>query len=156
MQPFLPTIVIRHLRENLKKCSLRGLESRRDFQFYSYPRCTLQEAPQYALLAVDAPELSIEDKQMGLLILDGTWRYADKMFDQIPFLKELPRRSLPSHFRTAYPRRQDDCKDPVHGLASIEAIYIAYFLLERPLEGFLDQYYWKNEFLKKNEQYFKG
>ena len=118
MQLFPPTIVLRHQRENLKKCSLRGLELRSDFRFYSYPRCILPELSGYTILTLDAPPLTKEDASQGLFILDSTWRYAGKMLkfveDLCPFLNK---RSIPSHFKTAYPRRQDDCSDPTRGLA---------------------------------------
>ena len=32
-----PTIIFRHRKENLKKCSLRFIEKRADCIFYSYP-----------------------------------------------------------------------------------------------------------------------
>jgi pre-rRNA-processing protein TSR3 len=143
------TVVIRHRKENLKKCSLRGLESRPDFQFHTYPSEQPLEIRNCIILSVDAPELSPEDSSLGLLIIDATWRYAVKMLGSVKGESCLYR-SLPPHYRTAYPRRQEDCPDPERGLASIEAIYLAYMLLGRPLEGLLDGYYWKEGFLKKN------
>jgi pre-rRNA-processing protein TSR3 len=150
MQIFPPTLVIRHKKENLKKCSLRGLEQRPDFRFLTYPGTELPDLSNYLLLAIDGTELSQEDRGKGLLILDSTWRYTDKMLrfvlDQYP----IPKRTLPAHFRTAYPRRQEDCTDPSRGLASIEAIYIAYHILGRDVSGLLDDYYWGEEFLRIN------
>jgi pre-rRNA-processing protein TSR3 len=35
-------------------------------------------------------------------------------------------------------------------LASIEAIYIAYWILGRDVTGLLDNYHWKDLFLQKN------
>jgi pre-rRNA-processing protein TSR3 len=60
-------------------------------------------------------------------------------------------RSLPSHYKTAYPRRQLDCPDPERGLASIEALYAAYSILGRSTDGLLDRYHWKEEFLSQKE-----
>jgi len=40
--------------------------------------------------------------------------------------------------------------DPTNGLASIEALYVAYHILGRPTEGLLDHYRWANEFLDSN------
>ncbi len=145
-----PTIIIRHVRENLKKCSLRGLEGRPDFCFYTYPKCSLTECPDYILLDVEGEPLTAQDGQKGFVLLDGTWRLAQKMQENIPALKNLPRRSIPNNFKTAYPRRQDDCPDPESGLASIEALYVAYLMAARPVEGLLDSYYWKEQFLVKN------
>lgn len=147
MQEFPKTVVLRHRRENLKKCSLRGLESRSDFLFYTYPKDCLPKLSNYIMLSLDAPPLSSEDSHKGLFILDATWRYATVMAKGIEGVEV---RSIPSHFRTAYPRRQEDCLDPERGLASIEAIYIAYQLMERDVTGLLDHYYWKENFLKNN------
>lgn len=147
MQPHPPTLVWRHRKENLKKCSLRGLEGRSDFLFYSYPNEELPNLNRYILLTVEAPELSIEDGEAGLLLLDGTWRYATKMAERLPNLPMSQRRSLPRWVKTAYPRRQEEWVDPERGLASIEALYTAYWILGRPTDGLLDNYHWHNSFL---------
>lgn len=149
MQSFLPTYVLRHRRENLKKCSLRGLESRSDFVFFSYPsQDKFPDLSNYIMLDFDGPEISPADCGFGLFIVDATWRYAEKMVRFVDNQVMLEKRSLPPQFRTAYPRRQDDCCLPERGLASIEAIYIAYWLMGRDTAGLLDQYYWKDEFLR--------
>lgn len=150
MQTFPPTIVLRHRRENLKKCSLRGLESREDFRFFTYPKDPLPDLSGYIMLALDAPVLTKEDADKGLFILDSTWRYAETMGRYADPNNLLIKRSLPSHFRTSYPRRQEDCFDPERGLASIEAIYLAYYLLGRDPSGLFDHYYWKENFLNTN------
>jgi pre-rRNA-processing protein TSR3 len=151
MQSFPPTVVIRHRLENLKKCSLRGLESRSDFLFFTYPCQELPAFPSYIVLTLDAPPLTFQDASHGLLVIDATWRYAQKMIK--PFLNQPTYlyRSLPSHYRTAYPRRQEDCPDPGRGLASVEAIYLSYLILGREVTGFLDHYYWKDQFLESNK-----
>ncbi len=131
MQSFPPTIVVRHRLENMKKCSLRGLEGRADFQFFTYPFVQPLIFSSYLLLTLDGPPLTEADAASGLLILDATWRYAHKMFQALqPYPAHLYR-SLPAHYRTAYPRRQTACSDPVRGLASIEAIYLSYKILKR-------------------------
>ncbi len=150
------TIIIRHVRENMKKCSLRGLEKRSDFAFFTYPRCItgkemLPCLQNYILLDVEGEPLSQKDECSGFLLLDGTWRLAEKMQNNTPQLQNLPKRSIPGGFKTAYPRRQDDCPDPEAGLASIEALYIAYLVSGRPLDGLLDEYYWKDLFIAKNQ-----
>lgn len=146
-----PTIILRHKKENLKKCSLRGIEDRPDVRFYCYPSTVLPPVEGYILLDLDALPLSPADGNLGLFLLDATWRYADKMLHFIqPIRDQLIPRSIPSHFVTAYPRRQDDCPDPERGLASIEALFVAYTLLGRDPSGLLDHYHWKEAFLKKN------
>lgn len=154
MQSFPPTIIWRHRKENLKKCSLRGLESHNDFQFFTYPGAT-PDLCNYIVLDILAPPIEKKDAEYGLFIVDATWRYAEKMMKNVN-LEGTIRRSIPDCYRTAYPRRQDDCPSPDRGLASIEAIYIAYHTLGRNTEGLLDNYHWKDHFLATNfsERYF--
>lgn len=149
MQSFDPTFVWRHRKENLKKCSLRGLESRPDFRFFTFPSDPLPDLSNYIALALDAPPLEPSDHAHGLLIIDATWRYAQKMVERLEPIKNLTWRSIPGHYRTAYPRRQTDCTDPDRGLASLEAIYIAYHILGRDTAGLLDTYHWKEQFLQQ-------
>lgn len=130
---------------------MRGLETRPDFQFLTYPQAQLPIMSNYILLTVEAPPLTYEDAHRGLFILDATWRYAGKMLQQVGLQDGLVHRSIPETARTAYPRRQDDCPDPERGLASIEAIFISYALLGRDTSGLLENYYWKDQFLVKNK-----
>lgn len=152
---FPPTIILRHKRENLKKCSLKGLENRSDFIFLTYPLSKLPNIEQTCILTLNAPPLSPQEADRSLFLIDGTWKYAQTMSRIIPPDGGHIYRSLPSHFQTAYPRRQLDCPDPTRGLASIEALYIAYVILGRPTEGLLDHYYWKGIFLKMNDDFLK-
>lgn len=154
MQTFPLTYVLRHRRENLKKCSLRGLESREDFCFLKYPKDTIPPLQNYIVLAMNAPPLEPSDAQHGLFLIDATWRYADTMLNFVQKSHPMEMRSIPPGFKTAYPRRQDDCPDPESGLASIEALYIAYSILGRDTSGLLDNYYWKDEFKNTNNLNF--
>lgn len=159
---FPPTFILRHRKENLKKCSLRGLENRNDILFFTYPKDTLQvtlkdtlqdtllDLSQYILLTIDAPPLSAKDQASGLFLIDGTWKYAEKIYSQLPKPHLFQKRSIPHAYHTAYPRRQEGCCDPTRGLASIEALYIAYTILGRDTEGLLNNYHWKHLFLTKN------
>lgn len=144
----LPTLIYRHRRENRAKCTLTPLESRPDLRFFTYPKETLPDLTSYLILRVGAPPLTLADKDKGLLLIDGTWNLAAAMDRSCP--PEIEARSLPSHYITAYPRRQTGCPDPIRGLASIEALYLSYLILGKPLNGLLDHYYWKDEFLKIN------
>jgi pre-rRNA-processing protein TSR3 len=150
LQTKLPTVVIRHRKENLKKCSLRGLESRPDFQFFRYPMVKMPDLTGYVMLAMEGEELTEADGAYGLLLIDATWRYAAQMIGAVDKEIILPKRTLPRHFRTAYPRVQTECPNPEEGLASVEALYLAYMLTGRPTEGLLDGYYWKEQFLREN------
>ena len=152
MLQFPPTLILRHRKENLKKCSLRGLETREDFKFFTYPKDFLPPLDNYILLTLGAPPLSEKDSAFGLFLIDATWRYAGIMLNNIPSLimHKCLQRSLPADLRTAYPRQQNDCPDPEAGLASIEALYAAFIILGRKTDDLLDNYYWKEQFLQKN------
>ena len=148
---FPPTYILRHRKENLKKCTLRGLENRSDCCFFTYPKEPLPSLDGYCLLTLGAPPLTGADAHLGIFLIDGTWRYAELMYRQLPKPHSFQSRSLPSHLSTAYPRRQEDCADPQKGLASVEALYAAYRILNRDTAGLLDGYHWKEEFLCKNQ-----
>lgn len=150
--PFPPTVIFRHRRENLKKCSLEPIKHRADLLFFTYPREELPPLPGYCLLTLGAPLLKPSDSARGLLLIDATWRYAKRIEKQLlnrgPWLK----RSLPP-IATSYPRKQLDCIDPNRGLASVEALYVAYTLLGRKTNGLLDHYRWKDDFLLRNHRF---
>ena len=158
MVEFLPTIILRHRKENLKKCSLRGLEKRDDMKFYTYPQQMDFSLDGYVMLYLDenAPELSINDLSKGLFFLDSTWSYEKKMHDQLKKKHQLIYRSLPKGFATAYPREQTHCDDPTRGLATLEAIFIAYTILKRDTSHLLENYYFASEFMNKNQPLLKN
>lgn len=148
MSAFLPTIIWRHRKENLKKCSLTGLESRSDLLFLKYPQDPLPPLENYLILKLDAPVLSEQDQSKGLFLIDATWQLASVMEKKLPL--GLEARSLPKNFQTAYPRRQTCCLDPQRGLASIEALFLAHLILKKETNHLLDDYYWKELFFQKN------
>jgi pre-rRNA-processing protein TSR3 len=144
--PYPPTIIIRHPKENPRKCSILPLRGRPDLVFLTYP---VKEPPPldgYVRLAADGPELSAADAGQGVLLLDGSWRWAEPM--NRAFLA-VPPRSLHG-WLTAYPRVSKRGTDPDNGLASVEALFVAYHLLGRPTGGLLDHYHWAAEFLRIN------
>jgi pre-rRNA-processing protein TSR3 len=146
MHNYPPTIVIRHPKENPRKCSILPLRERTDLVFLRYP---VKDAPAldgYVRLAADGPELTPADADRGLLILDGSWRWAGAM--TCDFV-HVPPRSLHG-YETAYPRISKLGTDPHHGLATVEALFVAYHILGRPTAGLLDQYHWADEFLRRN------
>jgi pre-rRNA-processing protein TSR3 len=151
----IETIIVRHRKERLSKCSLRGLESRPDCCFFSYPYKQVPVVDGAVLLSLDAPRLSIADAKHRLLLLDATWRYAERMLRDLSSCNGLIPRSLPAGAQTAYPRRQDDCPDASAGLASVEALYLSYVITGRCTEGLLDHYYWKEQFLNLNRDYIE-
>lgn len=100
----------------------------------------------YIRLAAEGEELSPEDAAAGILLLDGSWRRAEMMTRDF---QSVPPRSLHG-YQTAYPRRSKQGTDPCHGLASVEALFVAYHILGRDTSGLLDHYRWKDEFLLRN------
>ena len=88
--------------------------------------------------------MTYADRKYSILLLDATWALAEKMERTLQL--DIPTRSLPKGFVTAYPRCQDVCG----GLASIEALYIAYQIFGKENEHLLSHYHWKNCFLEKN------
>ncbi len=115
-------------------------------RFFTYPTDSMPDLSDYLLLTPGAPTLTLEEKELGIFLIDGTWRYAKLMFEQLPKPHRFICRSLPKAFVTAYPRRQEEER----GLASIEALFLAYWILGRGTEGLLDNYYWRDLFLSKN------
>src|SRR5262249_54120264 len=143
---YRPTVIVRHSHENPRKCSILPLRGRPDMLFLSYPVIERPALEGYVRLAAEGPGLSPADANSGLLLLDGSWRWAGKMTRD--FL-DVPPRSL-SGWRTAYPRTSKLGTDPANGLASVEALFAAYHILGRPTEGLLAHYRWTVEFLRAN------
>jgi pre-rRNA-processing protein TSR3 len=141
-----PTVIVRHAHENPRKCSVLPLRGREDVIFLSYPIRQRPDLAGYVRLAAEGPPLSVADAGLGLLLLDGSWRWAAAMTRD--FL-DVPPRSL-SGWRTAYPRVSQRGTDPANGLASVEALYLAYHILGRPTTGLLDHYHWAQQFLELN------
>jgi pre-rRNA-processing protein TSR3 len=141
-----PTVIIRNPRENPRKCSILPLKGRPGLVFVEYPVKRPLALDGYVRLCADGPELSVDDRDRGLLLLDGSWRWAAVM--DRDFL-EAPPRSLHG-YRTAYPRRSKQGTDPGNGLASVEALFLAHRILGRPTAGLLDHYRWADQFLQLN------
>jgi pre-rRNA-processing protein TSR3 len=140
------TIIVRHPKENPRKCSVLPLRGRDDIVFLTYPVAEPPSFAGYVRLADEGPELTVADARCGLLFLDGSWNWARKMS---PAFAPVPPRSLHG-YRTAYPRVSKQGTDPHHGLATVEALFIAYRILGRPTAGLLRHYRWAEEFLQLN------
>ena len=161
MKKFLPTIILRHRRENLKKCSLRGLESHTDLEFHTYPVTNVATlAPKlegYCLLHIDGEPIQKEDLQKGLLLIDCNWIHVDKMAPQKVLQdRQMTKRSIPPEWKTAYPRRQTHCDDPDRGLATVEALFIFWAIAGEIRLDFLEHYRWKRQFLERNSALLEG
>ncbi len=140
------TVIVRHPKENPRKCSVLPLRGRADVRFLGYPVRHRPDLSGYVRLAAEGPPLGPADAAAGILLLDGSWRWAESMTRDFA---DVPPRSL-SGWKTAYPRVSKLGTDPDNGLASIEALYLAYHVLGRPTEGLLDHYLWAAAFLEVN------
>ena len=143
---FPPTVIVVHPKERRRKCTVNPLRGQAGFAFWKYPKAGPEPLENYVRLGMDGPPLSSSDADQGLLILDGTWRFADVMEDEF---SEVPVRSLPP-WQTAYPRVSKLFDDPAGGLATIEALFAAYRIMGRDCERLLDDYHWADEFLRLN------
>jgi rRNA small subunit aminocarboxypropyltransferase len=143
---FPPTLIVRHPRENPRKCSVLPLRGRPDIVLLEYPVPERPDLAGYVRLAAEGPELSAADAECGILLLDGSWRRAGAMTRD--FVDVRPRAL--HGYRTAYPRVSKLGTDPDNGLASVEALFLAYRVLGRPTDGLLDHYHWTEEFLELN------
>lgn len=147
------SIIIRHPREKLSKCSLHGLEDRSDLRFVEFDREDPPVCDGHLLLAFEGPPLRRADRHRPLLLIDGTWRLAGRIErGWASHIRSAEPRSLPADWITAYPRRQPDCPEPARGLASVEALYVAYHLTGRRTDGLLAHYRWGDAFLELNRE----
>ena len=143
------TIIVVHPRERRAKCTVQPLRKQPGFQFYKHPRFP-QQLEGYVRLGLGGPVLSPADREAGLLVLDGTWRWVEPMERLVA---TLPVRSLPP-LETAYPRSSKVSENPDGGLATIEAVYAAYRLLGRDTTGLLDEYHWAQPFIEQNARFW--
>lgn len=145
----LDVLIVRDPRESAQKCSLVPLEGLAGVRFVRYRRGLELDVGTRVLLDPEGEPLSPGDRGMGLLVLDSSWRH-------LPALRRAVRgdlrpRRLPA-LLTAYPRRSKVFADPATGLASIEALYAAVALLDRPRLELLTHYRWAERFLALNAE----
>src|SRR4051812_8742470 len=76
---FPPTIIVRSKKENPRKCSVLPLKDRSDLRFFVYPVAAPLDLGNYVRLAAEGPPLSAADRELGVLLLDGSWRAAGDM-----------------------------------------------------------------------------
>lgn len=136
--------VIRHPKERRSKCSLTPLEGRTDVRFLKARDGWEFDITGYTVLALGAPELSVEDAGRPLLLLDSTWRLLPQL--EACLKGEGVRRTLPA-VATAYPRVSKIDQDPNGGLASVEALYLARLMLGERDDSLLQSYYWRDSFI---------
>jgi pre-rRNA-processing protein TSR3 len=146
MSDYPVTYIVRHTHENPKKCTILPLKGRADLVFLTHPVHERPDMTGYVRLAAEGPALSEADAKCGILLIDASWQWAESMTRQY---LDVPPRSL-SGYKTAYPRVSKAGTDPTNGLASVEALFLAYRILGRPTDGLLDHYRWAREFLELN------
>lgn len=145
----LDILILRDPRESKKKCSLTPLEGREGVRFVQYHPERRLEAGGRILLDPDGEPFSEADVGSPLLLIDCAWRRVPSLMRTVD--GELVRRRLPN-LVTAYPRVSRYFEDPVRGLASIEALYAASYLVGLPDPELLAEYRWRDEFLAKNAE----
>lgn len=143
-----PTIIVVHPKERRSKCTVEPLRADERFRFWKFPSRGPESLAGYVRIGLGGPQLTAEQRDSGLLFLDGTWRLAERME---PDFRELPVYSL-GPWETAYPRTSKLFEDPAAGLATIEAIFAAYVQTGRDTDGLLDDYRWSDEFLRVNAE----
>lgn len=143
---FPVTIIVVHPKERRSKCSVEPLRPRSDFAFFTFPDEVTRPTDGYIRLGMGGEVLSEADADKGLFVLDGTWKLAERME---PTYADIEVRTLPE-IKTAYPRVSKVFDDPLGGLATVEAVYAALKIMKRPVDGILDAYYWKDDFLRLN------
>ena len=141
----IPISVIRHPKERRSKCSLTPLEAREDIAFYRARLGWSFDMTGFTVLALGAPELSVEDAGRPLLLLDSTWRLLPQIEACLHGAGVC--RTLPA-VATAYPRISKISDNPMGGLASVEALYLARLLLGERDDSLLDAYYWRADFIE--------
>ena len=140
----VPVTIIRHSKERRSKCSLTPLEGRKEISFHRARAGWTFDPTGFTVLGLEAPTLSSADVGRPLLLLDSTWRLLPQL--ETCLVGTGVRRSLPS-IQTAYPRVSKIAHDPLGGLASVEALYFAQFLLGNEDISILDEYHWRETFI---------
>jgi len=140
-------LILRDPRESTKKCSLTPLRGKPSIEFVRYDRERRVPVGERILLHPEGELLSEADRGRDLLLVDCAWRRVDSLLETVD--GTLLRRRLPQ-LTTAYPRTSKVFQDPDAGLASVEALYAALSILGEERPELLDEYRWRDEFLRLN------
>jgi pre-rRNA-processing protein TSR3 len=143
----IDVLILRDPRESARKCSLTPLRGRERIRFASYDPARRVEAGGRILLHPEGELLTAADAGRDLLLVDCAWRRVERLLSTVD--GELVRRRLPP-LRTAYPRASKLFEDPAAGLASVEALYAALWILGEPRPELLAGYRWREQFLAEN------
>ncbi len=145
----LDVVILRDPRESAKKCSLTPLREVEGVEFLRYRHDGVFEVGERILLDPEGEELTAADAGPGFLLIDCAWRRVGSLNKTLR--GTFHRRRLPE-LQTAYPRKSRLFEDPDTGLASVEALYAALFILGQPAPQLLEGYRWRDEFLRLNPQ----
>lgn len=145
----MAVLILRDPRESWKKCSLRTLRGVDGVEFVTYRPGKRVAVGERILLHAEGEELTEADQGLDLMLVDCSWRRVPTLLGTVD--GTLHRRRLP-RLSTAYPRVSRFETDPDTGLASLEALYAASFLLGEPRPEWLAGYRWAEEFLDANPQ----
>ena len=141
-------------KENPRQCTIHPLKDRSDFSIrYFGKRKAIPAFTSEVLLHVDGDslnELSQKKPVASIGLIDCTWKKVPSALARLE--APLPRLvRIPEGFLTAYPRRNKEGKDPLEGLATIEALFIAAAFFGNWDESLLKHYHFKDDFLKINK-----
>ena len=87
--------------------------------------------------------------------IDCVWRRLDPLLKSLPGPEPVKAR-ISEGFVTAYPRVARNNADPEGGFATIEALFIAAAFLEEWDLSLLREYYFAEDFLKRNAEAFRS
>lgn len=142
--------------ERPQKCSILPLEGRPDFTIRRFDRGRpIARLQADILLHIDGEPLDQIDTSgiASIACVDCHWRRCSGIVRLIE--APLPRLArIPPGFKTAYPRRNKDDQDPVDGLATIEAVFIAAAFCGVRDPSLLARYHWRDDFLAINQAVF--
>lgn len=142
--------------ETPNRCTILPLAYRDDFTILR--KRFLAPLSSQILLHPDGICLSTMDKTQGiqsLAAIDCVWKRLDPLLAALPSPKPLLAK-IPDGFVTAYPRVAKNNKDPEGGFATIEAIFIGAAFLGHWDLTLLREYYFADEFLRKNAEAFSA
>jgi pre-rRNA-processing protein TSR3 len=150
--------VIMDAGETPNKCTIAPLRYRADFRIIRVNGSALLGPLNSSLLlnregeCITTLRASL-DNIKGIASIDCVWNRVDGLLRKIngPW---PPSVRIPDGFKTAYPRRSKQGTDPLDGLATIEAIFIAAAVLGNWDISLLSEYYFRDKFLELNKERF--
>lgn len=147
MNPISVTI-LRDGRESPRKCTVAALRGLPNITIKNWRRDHAVDAGGLLLLHPAGPPLQSGDAAWPLLLVDSSWHHLAQILRDVK--GDPVRRSIPTGFVTAYPRRSNLYRDPEGGLATVEALHAALAVLGHRRDDILEPYYFRDQFLALN------